>query len=168
MRLLLLMLCLSAFQMAFGQVPVESFYGKWQTRQVVSAEGDSSYNYYQRDSLRMLLVEEELQSAREENIPYGQDDSIRLTQQIEDMLTVMFETTYQFKQNNVLTLFSFTFQEGKKDMIVDGSYNYDAAEKSLILSINNNPLPLFLLDISQDTMIVNDDKGNKIYFVRVE
>ena len=168
LRLLLFVLCLSSSLFVFGQVPVESLYGKWQTRQVVSADGDSSYNYYKRDSLKMLLVEEELQSARDENIPYGQDDSIRLTKQIEDMLTVMFETTYHFKENNVLTLNTFTFQEGNEAVTVDGSYTYNAVEKSLILTVNNSPLPLLILEMSGNTLVVNDDKGNKIYFVKVE
>jgi hypothetical protein len=168
LRLLLFMLCLSTSTLAFGQVSVESFFGKWQTRQVVSADGDSSYNYYKRDSLRMLLIEEELQSARNENIPYGQEDSIRLTQQIEDMLTVMFETTYHFKENNLLTLNTYSFQGGKKAVVVDGSYTYNAAEKSLLLTVNNSPLPLFILEMNGNSMVVNDDKGNKIYFAKVE
>lgn len=153
---------------AQAQFLEENLLGKWQSRVVMSPDGDSSLSFYRKEALMQEMIKEELDYMIQTYGEYKAEDSINIAQQVSNMLMMIFETTYYFRRGDELVLYSWKNRDPEQPVSLVGQFSLNTETGKLRLSINNDPTTMTLLSLERNQMVARDEAGNIVTFVRVE
>jgi hypothetical protein len=167
-KYLLLFCVITCSHVALAQISQEQLLGRWQARMVIGEDGDSSLNFSNIQKLRDEMVKETLGQMTASGMSYTTEDSLALVDDMNSELMTIFETTYQFKQMDVLVLKTFQERDLSKPVSMVGQYHLDESTGKLVMTVNNSPATLMIKSISHSAMTAKDEAGNLIVFERIE
>jgi hypothetical protein len=167
-RFILVSFALLWSHITWAQINQQNLIGKWQTRMVIGEDGDSSLNFNNIPNLREEMVKETLGYMTEAGMSYSEEDSLNLVADVTAELMSIFETTYHFKKMNELVLKTFQNRDTETPVSLVGQYTLDEGSGKLVMTVNNSPATLMIMNLSGNSMTAKDEAGSVIVFERIE